>query len=132
MRLDDRGVFPSGMEEYLSQNGWHFSLRMAEWAVSIMKDRNNGRLDSWTRDMVDNLLNRYGITIDNNIGYDAVYVANMAKADYYGDALPDERSVAVFVKDYLDDKDGYEGKAFTRFYADCIGKGMPIPWEDVL
>lgn len=27
---------------------------------------------------------------------------------------------------------GYDGKALTRFYADCIGSGTPIMWEDMI
>ena len=38
----------------------------------------------------------------------------------------------LFVKDYIDDPDGYEGLPFTRFYADCIGSGTPIMWSDML
>jgi hypothetical protein len=28
--------------------------------------------------------------------------------------------------------DGYDGLPMTRFYADCIGSGNPIIWEDVI
>lgn len=30
MRLDARDKFPSGMEDYLAMNGWHFSKKMCE------------------------------------------------------------------------------------------------------
>jgi hypothetical protein len=30
MRLDARDEFPSGMEEYLAHNGWHFNKKMFE------------------------------------------------------------------------------------------------------
>lgn len=43
-----------------------------------------------------------------------------------------EQYLLQFVKDYLDDIDGYDGKALTRFYADCIGSGTPIMWEDMI
>lgn len=51
---------------------------------------------------------------------------------FLGSSLPDERAVALYVKDYLEDPDGYDEVAFTRFYADCIGKGEMPDWEDVL
>ena len=35
-RLDIRDKMPSGMEEYLSQNGWHFNKKLCEWAISNM------------------------------------------------------------------------------------------------
>ena len=60
------------------------------------------------------------------------YSANMAKSDFMKSAIADEAHLALFVKDYIDDLDGYEGMPFTRFYADCIGKGMPIDWEMIL
>ena len=136
MRLDAREVFPSGMEEYLSQYGWHFSKKMCEWAVSRMYKRNSLDkkipIQSWNKDSVDKLLNKYGVTIENKIGYDYVFAANMCIADYYGSSIIDEQHVALFIKDYVDDPDGYEELPFTRFYADCIGLGVPINWEDVL
>ena len=136
MRLDAREVFPSGMEEYLSQYGWHFSKKMCEWAVSRMYKRNSLDkkipIQSWNKDSVDKLLNKYGVTIENKIGYDYVFAANMCIADYYGSSIIDEQLVALFIKDYVDDPDGYEELPFTRFYADCIGSGVPINWEDML
>ena len=136
MRLDAREVFPSGMEEYLSQYGWHFSKKMCEWAVSRMYKRNSLDkkipIQSGNKDSVDKLLNKYGVTIENKIGYDYVFAANMCIADYYGSSIIDEQHVALFIKDYVDDPDGYEELPFTRFYADCIGSGVPINWEDML
>ena len=136
MRLDAREVFPSGMEEYLSQYGWHFSKKMCEWAVSRMYKRNSLDkkipIQSWNKDSVDKLLNKYGVTIENKIGYDYVFAANMCIADYYGSSIIDEQHVALFINDYVDDPDGYEELPFTRFYADCIGSGVPINWEDML
>ena len=136
MRLDAREVFPSGMEEYLSQYGWHFSKKMCEWAVSRMYKRNSLDkkipIQSWNKDSVDKLLNKYGVTIENKIGYDYVFAANMCIADYYGSSIIDEQHLALFIKDYVDDPDGYEELPFTRFYADCIGSGVPINWEDML
>lgn len=80
----------------------------------------------YTKEAVDVLLKTNGIKLDNDYGYDAVYVANMAKADFYGSSISDDAHLAKFIKDYLDDPDGYEGVVFTRFYADCIGSGTPI------
>ena len=56
----------------------------------------------------------------------------MAKSDFYKSAITDEMHLALFIKDYMDDEDGYEGLPFTRFFADCIGKGCPILWEDMM
>jgi hypothetical protein len=56
----------------------------------------------------------------------------MAKADYMGSSIVDETHLLKFVKDYIDDPDGYEGLPMTRFFADVIGKGIAIDWEDML
>ena len=136
MRLDARDVFPSGMEEYLQTYGWHFSKKMCDWAVSNMykttQSGNKTYITPMTKDGVDEILKRYSITLKNKIGYDYVFAANMCLADYMGSSIEDERHIALFVKDYVDDQDGYEELPFTRFYADCIGSGTPIIWEDVI
>lgn len=80
----------------------------------------------YTKDDVENLLKTHGLKLDKDSGYDATYVANMAKADFYGSSISDDAHLAKFIKDYLDDPDGYDGIVFTRFYADCIGSGTPI------
>ena len=136
-RLDIRDSFPSGMEEYLSTYGWHFSKALCEWAASRMmqKDRTTGKeahIQAWDKGKTEDILRRYGIDPTRYIGYDHVYVINMARADYYGSSIADEQHLAAFVRDYLADADGYDEVAMTRFYADCIGKGEQIPWSDVL
>lgn len=136
MRLDARDKFPSGMEEYLAQYGWHFSKKMYEWAVSNMyKTDTNGnrtKVTKITKDAVDKLLESNGIRLNNKFGYDYVFAANMCKSDYLGSSVPDEQHLALFVKDYVDDPDGYPELPFTRFYGDCIGTGTPISWEDMI
>ena len=136
MRLDARDVFPSGMEEYLATYGWHFSKKMCNWASSNMykTDAKGNRtyITPYTKEVVDELLKRFGIMLDNKNGYDYVFVANMCRADYFGSSIPDEQHLVLFIKDYIDDKDGYPELPFTRFYADCIGTGTPIDWEDML
>lgn len=135
-RLDSRDRFPSGMEDYLSQNGWHFNKKLCEWAVGKMRKKNQlnkvDKIAPYTKESLEAMLKAHNVTIDNNIGYDALFVLNMAKADYHGSSIVEEPRLIRFVKDYLDDVDGYDGIALTRFYADCIGKGEAIPWDDVL
>ena len=80
-----------------------------------------------TKENVDELLKRCGIVLKNKFGYDYVFAANMCKADYLGSSVPDEQHLALFVKDYVDDPDGYPELPFTRFYGDCIGTGKAIP-----
>lgn len=49
-----------------------------------------------------------------------------------GSSIKDEQHLALFVKDYVSDPDAYEGLPFTRYYADTIGSGTPITWEEML
>ena len=135
MRLDYKNKFPSGMEEYLSYYGWHFSKKMCDWATSKMYKVSNGNkqyLDVINKDLFEQMLRDFGIELDYKFEYDCLYVVNMAKADFFHSSLQDERSLLLYVKDYVEDPDGYEGLPFTRFYADCIGSGVAIPWEDVI
>ena len=134
MRLDSRDKFPSGMEEYLSQYGWHFSRKMCDWASSRMYKKVNGNkeyIQPFIKETLKNLATQFGMTIEAK-GYDDVYIANMCKADFLGSSIKNEPDLIRYVKDVIEDPDGYEGMPFTRFYADCIGSGTPIPWEDVI
>ena len=87
---------------------------------------NRSYIKSMDKDSVDELLKRYNVKLENKNGYDYVFAANMAMADYMGSSIEDEKHIALFIKDYVDDKDGYPELPFTRFYADCIGSGHPI------
>lgn len=123
------------MEEYLSYYGWHFSKKMVEWAVKNMYKEEGGRkvyIEPYTKDKVDDMLRQYGIRLKNDIAYDATYVANMCKADYLGKSVKNEGDLVQFIVDTVDDADAYEGMPFTRFYADCVGSGKAILWEEML
>ena len=123
---------PSGYAEYMAEYGEHFSKKMCEWAVSRMRDSNGKKLEPWGKEQVDALLKEAGIELNNNKAYDSVYVANMCRADFFGKSVPDNTHLAQYVKDLLDDPDGYEGLVFNRFVMDCAGMGVPILWEDMM
>lgn len=134
-RLDYRDSMPSGMEEYLGMYGWHFSKRMCEWASSRMYRIVDGRkeyIQVYTKEELERLLNDNLVRIDASLIYDALYVANMCRADYYGRSVPDERHLVRYVEDAINDPDAYDGMVFTRFYSDCIGGGVPIQWENMI
>ncbi len=120
------------MAEYLSNYGWHFSKAMCEWAIDMMRDKGGSKIRVKEKNALEETLKAQGIDTKNIIGYDAVYVDAMARADFYGSSLSNDTQLARFIADYLNDPDGYDGVALTRFYADCIAKGIPIYWEDML
>ena len=131
-RLDYYDMIPEDMRAYLSLYGWHFSKKMCDWAISGMRDRNGKKVQLRSKEQVDSILSTYGIRLDNDKGYDKVFVFHMGMSDYYGSSITDESGVAKYVKDLLDDADGYDGIAFSRFFADCSAKGVPIIWEDMI
>ena len=74
-RLDSYAGYPSGMEEYLTYYGWHFSKKMCEWAVSRMYKSENKRkvyIDMISKESLDAIMKRYGLKLTNDNGYDAV------------------------------------------------------------
>lgn len=132
-RLDYYDILPAGMEAYLASHGRHFSKPMLEWAVSLMKDRRGNKGTALEKKQFDDTMKAYGLELEQKGGfYDGPYVWAMAKSDYMGSSITDERHLALFVKDYIDDIDGNETRAFDEFYINCIAKGIDIPWEDII
>lgn len=129
--LDSYDIRPRAMTQYLRHYGWHFNNAMLNFALSKMASHGQA-LSPLTKDKVDALLNTYNITIQNNELYDYVYVANMCKADFIGSSITDEQHLALYIKDVIDDEDGYNGIVFTRWYADMCKKGIPIDWEAMM
>lgn len=135
MRLDIGDRFPSGMQEYLSYYGWHFNKHMYEYAISHMYKRVSNRkeyIEPYTKEYIDTILTNYNINFKEYNVYDYMYIANMVKADFYGSAIQNEEQLAYYIRDVMEDSDAYEGMIFTRYYADCIGKGLSINWDDML
>lgn len=131
-RLDYFDIRPAGLDAYLSNYGYHFSKAMFEFATKKMRDRNGNKLQVSDKASVENTLKANNITIENDKGYDVAYVFNKAKSKCFGSSIMDEAHLAKSVKDYLDDKYGYDGIAFSHFYADCVAQGVPILWEEML
>ena len=131
-RLDYYDILPAGMDAYLSNYGRHISKNMYHWAVSMMRDRKGEKAKAVTKDEVKRMFDPYGITIENDKAYDVPYVFMMAKMDYYGSSITDEAHLVKFVKDYLDDPDGSESRAFDELYVKTIALGIPIDWQDLI
>lgn len=131
-RLDTYEKLPSGMDKYLSTYGWHFSKKLCNWATSKMKNRQGQHFEPYDKEKVESLLKQFGISLKNDVGYDKVYVCNMARADFYGSSIKDQQSLAQFVADYLDDIDGSPTRAMDEYVGRMIGGGCPIFWEDVI
>ena len=131
-RFDDYDYMPRGMREYLANHGRHFSKPLYEWAVGMMRGRNGEKINAVSKETFDERMRVNGVNLENNMGYDGPYVWCMASADYVGSSISDEMHLAKYVKDYLDDPDGAETRAFDEFYAKTMALGIPIIWEDVI
>lgn len=131
-RLDYYAVRPAGLDAYLSYYGYHFSPAMARWAVERMEPRQGGRMKIMEKEAVEKLLSDHEIDFRAAKGHDLVYLANMIVADRYGSSVKNDDQLALAIRDEMDDPDGYDGMAFTRYLADCNAKGVPIVWEDMI
>lgn len=128
---------PEEMEIYLSHNGWHFNKKMCEFAVNKMRKRNPSSkqiepIEPYTKDQVDALLAKYSVQLENSIGYDYVYAANMCKSDFLKSSVIDESHLALYIKDVIDDPDAPDGTIMRRWYATMVAAGQPVEWSDML
>lgn len=128
MRLDIYDERPTSMKRYLKYYGEHFNKKLCDFAVSKMK---HGK-SPVSKEKVDEILAKHSINLKHNELYDYVYVYNMGNNDFMGSSIMDEKHLALYVKDVIDDEDGYDGIVFNRWYADTVIQGIPIEWEDML
>lgn len=84
------------------------------------------------KEYIDKVLTQNNIKLENNVGYDYVFVGNMCKADYYGSSITDERHFALYIKDTIDDEDAGDGTTMRRWYATMVANGTMVDWEDVI
>ena len=135
--LDIYDDMPKDMRKYLQNNGWHFNKKACMWAVSLMKKENPAtkkkeEIEPYTKEQVDEMLKKYNITLENNVGYDYVFVANMGKADYLKSSIPDEQHLALYVKDVIDDVDAGDGVTMRRWFSTMVSNGEIVEWDEFL
>lgn len=120
------------MEEYLEDYGHHFNSKLFDFATDLMRNRDGNRLSVWDKEKVSTFLKSNGVSLSRNYGHDAAYVTNMALADYWGSSIVDDAHLARFVKDYIDDRDGSDTRAFDEFWIKTVALGIPIFWDEML
>lgn len=135
--LDLYDDMPRDMRKYLSNNGWHFNKKACDFAVSLMKKENPStkkkeKIEPYTKEQVDEMLKKYNVVLENNVGYDYVFVANMCKADYLKSSIADEHHLALYVKDTIDDIDAGDGVTMRRWYSTMVANGEMVDWDDIL
>ena len=127
---------PEDMKTYLSYYGMNLSKKLYEFAVSNMRresaDGKMERVKPMTADELKSLLSKHKIEIEHNDLYNALYLAAMVKADYWGSSIEDEEHLAKYIEDTLCDVDAAEGQVLARYLADCSVGGCIIYWEDMI
>ena len=127
---------PEDMKTYLSYYGMNFSKKLYEFAVSNMRrETADGKMEKvkpMTVDELKSLLSKHKIEIEHNDLYNALYLAAMVKADYWGSSIEDEEHLVKYIEDTLCDVDAAEGQVLARYLADCSVGGCIIYWEDMI
>lgn len=128
---------PKSQVAYLNENGWHFNNAALAFAVSLMRRKNPAtgkleRLPMMKEEEVNELMKKYGITLENNIGKDHVYVANKAKYCYFKSSIPDEKSLALYIKNEVDSIMSSDGTIMREWVAKLKGNGIPVPWRQLV
>lgn len=133
--LTQYDVYPESMLNYLRHYGPHFNKKLCMFAAKQMTTMRDGKevsLQSYSKEEINNILASYGVEVKRNQLYDAVYVANMCKADFLGSSVIDDHHLALYVKDVIDDVDAPDGLVFNRWYADMCYVGIAIDWDEML
>jgi len=127
---------PEDMKTYLSYYGMNFSKKLYEFAVSNMRrETADGKMEKvkpMTADELKTLLSKHKIEIEHNDLYNALYLAAMVKADYWGSSIEQEEHLAKYIEDTLCDVDAAEGQVLARYLADCSVGGCIIYWESMI
>ena len=128
---------PIEMKAYLRNNGFSFSKKACELAVSLLRKENPSTkkeemIEPWNKDQVDDLLKKHNITLENNVGYNYVYVCNMLVADKYKSSIPDEQHLALGIKDCIDDPDVSPRLVFKQWVTHMDDSGIPIDWGNII
>lgn len=125
-----------GEAQYMDANQGHFSKKLAEWAISRMmtKDPATGRMVKAPYhpiEEMENAMHAIGTRVSDECIYDAWYLYNMCFADYRN-SLDDERRIARYIDETINDPDGCPEMVLACFRAKMDVLGIPIFWERMM
>lgn len=134
--MEIRYIIGEDESMYMDKYKGHFSKKMAEWAISMMekKDETSGKMKKITPSTVEEMedvLKQYKVVIPDECVYDALYLYNMAKADYEK-TMPEKEDKANYIMETLADPDGCPEMVLACFRAKCDVKNIPIFWERMI
>lgn len=133
----DFDLMPRSKKIYIMQNSHHFSKALYEYAASLMfkENKQTGKKEKvpvYTKEEVDALLKKHNIEIEDKGGYDYIYVAQSARADYWGGSITDEARLALHIKEKCDDPDAPSGIIFKEWCLRQDMLGNPVEWSDYI
>lgn len=134
--MEIRYIISEAEAQYQEKHKGHFSKKLAEWAISMMKKKDEAsgklkRITPTTLDELEEILGEYKVEIPEECIYDALYLYNMAKADYVRTCKTDEQR-AVYVDETICDPDGLPEAVLACFCSKMDLRGFPIHWERFL
>ncbi|WP_173431800.1 hypothetical protein [Sharpea azabuensis] len=116
--------------KYISLYGHHFTKALCDFAIELMFGKDGKPINTISKQQIDAILSTQNVKLEYNKLYDYVYVANMCKADFLGEAVPnDDIHLCKYIKCVIDDPDGYEGQVFNRWLSDIKGMNIPVDWS---
>lgn len=116
--------------KYIRLYGPHFTKELCEFASGLMETE-KGPINKITKADLEQKMKQQNIELKYDKMHDAVYVANMCRADYLGSSVPDnDYNLCMYVKDTIDDPDGYDGQPFNRWLSDMEGMHVQIDWSE--
>lgn len=129
--LDLSSRMPEEMQQYIENYGFHFSKKALDYAIKGLK-KELKNVEPLTKEQVNDVFKKYGITIKNDTLYDATYKFIKEKAVHYGKSLSNEQILSMHVQEDLDEEGATGEETFREWIADCIGSGHPIDWYSLL
>ena len=116
----------------MDANQGHFSKALAQWAISRMRTKGEGRrlvkINAVPLDETETILREHGIEVKEESIYDAWYLYNMCLADYKR-SLPDNNAIAMFIDETINDPDCDPKAVLACWRAKMDVMRVPIHWE---
>ena len=121
-----------GEAQYMDVNQGHFSKSLAQWAISIMRAKGEGRrlvkINAVPLEEVENTLREHDVNVKEESIYDAWYLYNMCLADYRK-TLPEKEDIVNFIDETIGDPDCDPKAVLACWRAKMDVMGVPIHWE---
>lgn len=133
----DFELMPRSQKIYIMQNGYHFTKEAYMYAASLMRKSNKAtgkeeKVPVYTKEEVDALLKKYNVEVSEKGNYDYVYAAQMCRADYLGDAVPDDQRLALYIKQTCDDVDAADGVIFRCWLVKMVAAGEAVDFSEFI